>query len=159
MKPLTIEQLKALKVGDWVWIEDTSCDQKYYAEVIDFTYPWIELIVYGHKEAVRWEDVGSRYLIYKNKEQAEVKGEIVELPCEIGSTVYCVKYFCDYNGCSQDEQTICCGCKEMIEREKRKEKYMVVERKFEITDFPQIGKKYFTDKSEAERRLAELTEE
>lgn len=77
MKPLTIEQLKALEVGDWVWVidltrsgyatyvqKDTKSNDKYNQ------LSWV--LFYG--------EYGTKWFAYKNKEQAEVKGEIVELP-------------------------------------------------------------------------------
>lgn len=156
-KPLTIDELKALPVGDWVYV--MTADGKYgaYGRVCEkfdddnFRVETIESYLVDP-----YSDYGTKWLAYKNKEQAETKGEIVELPCKIGDTVYYVEYFCNYKGCSHDTQSYCCGCQEMIERERKNEKYVIAEKKFALTDFSQIGKKYFTDKSDAERRLAEL---
>lgn len=156
MKPLTIEQLRALKVGDWVWGFDSRCEKSYYLlkgyneECYESYFSAPNGTVYSYL------DYGKTWLAWKNKEQAETKGEIVELPCETGDTVYCVEYFCNYKGCSEQEQSYCCGCMEMIEREKKNEKYIITEKKFALRDFSQIGKKYFINKSEAETRLAEL---
>lgn len=83
-------------------------------------------------------------------------GKLVELPCKVGDPIYYTKYFCDYKGCSQKEQWACCGCKEMIEREKRKEKFVIVEKKFALSDLPLVEEKYFTTKEAAEAKLAEL---
>lgn len=83
-------------------------------------------------------------------------GEIVELPCKLGDTIFYVQYFCDYKGCSSTYQQFCCGCKEMIEREKRKEKYVICEKSFELKDFEKIDKKYFTTREAAEARLVKL---
>lgn len=80
----------------------------------------------------------------------------VELPCKVGDTIFYVQYFCDYKGCNSTTQQFCCGCKEMIEREKRKEKYVICEKSFALKDFEKIGKKYFTTREAAESRLAEL---
>lgn len=86
-------------------------------------------------------------------------GRLVELPCKVGDTIYYVEYFCNYKGCSTDIQTYCCGCKEMIERERKHEKYVIAEKKFRLTDLSQIGKKYLLTKESAEARLKELSEE
>lgn len=80
----------------------------------------------------------------------------VELPVKVGDPVYFLQYFCDYKGCGSTTQQFCCGCKEMIEREKRKEYYVIREKPFELKDLPKIGKKYFTTCDAAEARLAEL---
>lgn len=80
----------------------------------------------------------------------------VELPCKVGDTIFYVQYFCDYKGCDSTTQQFCCGCKEMIEREKHKEKYVICEKSFVLKDFEEIGKKYFTTHEAAEARLAEL---
>lgn len=80
----------------------------------------------------------------------------VELPCKVGDTIFYVQYFCDYKGCDSTTQQFCCGCKEMIEREKHKEKYVICEKSFVLKDLEKIGKKYFTTRKAAEARLAEL---
>lgn len=82
MKPLTIEQLKALPVGEWVWV--ATVDGKYgaYGRVCqkfdddNFRVETIESYLVDP-----YETYGTKWLAYKNKEQAEAKGEIVELPC------------------------------------------------------------------------------
>lgn len=80
----------------------------------------------------------------------------VELPCKVGDTIFYVQYFCDYKGCDSTTQQFCCGCKEMIEREKHKEKYVICEKSFVLKDLEKIGKKYFTTRKAAEARLAEM---
>lgn len=92
-------------------------------------------------------------------ENAQLRARLekaVELPCKVGDTIFYVQYFCDYKGCNSTTQQFCCGCKEMIEREKRKEKYVICEKSFALKDFEKIGKKYFTTREAAESRLAEL---
>lgn len=70
--PLTVDELKALKSGDWVWLIDnnygfstykrksTRNNDKYFIE---------------NKDVERWGysylDYGKTWLAYKNKEQAE----------------------------------------------------------------------------------------
>lgn len=75
MKPLTIEELKALEVGDWVW-EDKS---KVYEFVKDKTDEFLLILVDGILDRHYYSDYGKTWLAYKNKEQAECKGEIVEI--------------------------------------------------------------------------------
>ena len=92
----------------------------------------------------------------ENAELRERLSKAVELPCKVGDTIFYVQYFCDYKGCDSTTQQFCCGCKEMIEREKHKEKYVICEKSFVLKDLEKIGKKYFTTREAAEARLAEL---
>ena len=78
------------------------------------------------------------------------------MPCKVGDTIFYVQYFCDYKGCDSTTQQFCCGCKEMIEREKHKEKYVICEKSFVLKDLEKIGKKYFTTREAAEAKRAEL---
>lgn len=99
------------------------------------------------------------YIDYLEAENAALRERLeksVELPCKVGDTIFYVQYFCDYKGCDSTTQQFCCGCKEMIEREKRKEKYVICEKSFALKDFEKIGKKYFTTREAAEARLAEM---
>lgn len=81
MKPLTIEELKALKEDDWVWVIDKDFDLNYYANI---TKQGIDhIVVWGcsyDEYDLLYSDYGTMWLAYKNKEQAESKGEFVELP-------------------------------------------------------------------------------
>ena len=101
-----------------------------------------------------WEEVKS--LEAENAALRERLEKAVELPCKVGDTIFYVQYFCDYKGCDSATQQFCCGCKEMIEREKHKEKYVICEKSFVLKDLEKIGKKYFTTREAAEARLAEL---
>lgn len=99
------------------------------------------------------------YISYLESENAALRERLekaVELPCKVGDTIFYVQYFCDYKGCDSTTQQFCCGCKEMIEREKHKEKYVICEKSFVLKDLEKIGKKYFTTREAAEARLAEL---
>lgn len=139
MKPLTIEQLKALEVGDWVYLKRMDGGVSSY---IHIKYLFQMLLCY--------EDYGKTWLVYKNKEQAECKGEIVVLPCKVGDTVYAIMEI-DY-------------------------KYKIVEfiaNRIVVGecgnfyfDTPtsyshrlKFGYSVFADKFKAERRLAEMTKE
>lgn len=104
-----------------------------------------------------WE--AAEEIITLRKENAALRERLekaVELPVKVGDPVYFLQYFCDYKGCDNTTQQFCCGCKEMIERENRKEKFVICEKSFELKDFEKIGKKYFTTRKAAESRLAEL---
>ena len=101
----------------------------------------------------------ARYIEKLQAENAELRARFekaVELPCKVGDTVYYIQYFCNYKKCDSTTQQFCCGCKEMKERERRNEKYVICEKPFELKDLTEIGKKYFTTRAEAEARLKEL---
>lgn len=145
MKPLTIEQLKALEVGDWVWVEHGI--HKLYCKIYNNTR---DLLGIGGNTYLDYSDYGTKWLAYKNKEQAEAKGEIVELPCKVGDTV-CAIMEIDYkykiveftaNKIIVDE----CG-------------NFYFDTPTSYSHRLKFGHSVFADKSEAERRLAELTKE
>lgn len=109
----------------------------------------------------QWAGTSNDLKIYRRLAELEDKienGTLVELPCKVGDTVYCVEYFCDYKGCSSYEQTFCCGCPEMIERERRKEKFVISKKKFRLQDLDRVGKTLFPTEEAAEARLKELQE-
>lgn len=72
MKPLMIEELKALPVGEWVWIENIGTDWKAYYRVV--YCPEKEVAFWGairQAERFLYSNYGIKWLAYKNKEQAE----------------------------------------------------------------------------------------
>ena len=85
-------------------------------------------------------------------------GTLVELQCKVGDTLYFPQYYCDSRGCSAQEQSYCCGCKEMITRERNNEKYIIATKNCKWGDIPTIGKKYFVTRTHAEAKLKELQE-
>ncbi|MDE6399132.1 MAG: hypothetical protein K2L51_07410, partial [Clostridiales bacterium] len=95
MKPLTIEQLKSLEVGDWVWIVDELSNIKGYAQVEaskaigdkGFIIPTKRSYGFGY-----YDTYGTKWLAYKNKEQAEISHE----RHETGKMAKIVG-LCDYN--------------------------------------------------------------
>lgn len=89
MKPLTIEQLKALPVGEWVYIVDLRTNYGLYIRKYKASNT-TEYFVGSSHTGFRYSEYGKTWLPYKNKEQAEAKGEIIELPCKIGDTVYMI---------------------------------------------------------------------
>ncbi len=67
-KPLTIEELKALQVGDWVWVEDLNDGRKEYCQFFGI-----------EDDAVMFEDgkilwainfYGTDWVVYNNNEQS-----------------------------------------------------------------------------------------
>ena len=91
MKPLNIEQLKSLEVGDWVWVKSLLEWDDYYN-----TGRYVEIDCIDEDnlcfvaDCKDWEyrDYGETWLVYKNKEQAECKGEIVELIAPLDSELW-----------------------------------------------------------------------
>lgn len=77
-KPLTIDELRALGVGDCVWI--VSGDYGFYDEIDEDSNPDMLCLRRSITPFV-YRKYGKKWLAWKNKEQAEAKGEIVELPC------------------------------------------------------------------------------
>ena len=83
MKPLTIDELKSLEGGDWVWVITPTNNGEYYEK--GFASDNEAFVGYSlhYQVEVLYSDYGTKWLAYKNKEQAESNGEIVELPCLI----------------------------------------------------------------------------
>lgn len=142
MREMTIQELKALKVGDWVWIDYKLSGNRFYtkkfSQSLGSVFDIVELPC-----GLDYADYGKIWQAWKNKEQAEAKGEIVEFPCELGQRLYAVydnkiyEYFSEEINVHEDGRFI-----------------------FETpTLFPKrltFGKDIFVNKAEAERRLAEL---
>lgn len=94
MKPLTIEELKALKVGDWFWVVDLySGVNSGYVQIDD-----------NFVDCVDFDDYGTDWLAYKNKEQAEAEEHCVichkdisdELPkIDVFGNSYCKECYSD----------------------------------------------------------------
>lgn len=85
-------------------------------------------------------------------------GTLIELPCKVGDTVYYIEYFCRSKGCSSAEQMYCCSCHEMLERERKKETYVVLEKKFQLKDLSKVNKTIYLTKERAEAQLKYLRE-
>lgn len=78
-KPLTIDELKALQVGDWVWVvkgNHRCYECKYLNDEIEFCSRRLGA-------AYKYSDYGTKWLAYKNKEQAERQSKY-----NVGDTVY-----------------------------------------------------------------------
>lgn len=78
MKPLTIEELKSLKVGDWVWVESETYG-KTYSIVNDIDKDGVLFSAISLYGWLAYCNYGNTWLAYKNKEQAESNSKIVEL--------------------------------------------------------------------------------
>lgn len=156
MKPLTIEQLKALEVGDWVWVELLDDDlvacwvsgtgRGFYCEKIEDTKNDDSLaITYdGERGWLDYSDYGTVWVAYKNKEMAESKGDLYKTAFElILQDVFENRLQADILSCS--------SCPFMFELFGRCESQGLYE------DCKKRWQDYYL--AEAERRLAELTKE
>ena len=90
MKALTIEQLKSLEVGDWVWITIFNLGDMGHLKPEGY-YKKVESKGFYEEQFFRWEDknfitgadgltyesYGTYWLAYKNKEQANGELEII----------------------------------------------------------------------------------
>ena len=133
---------------------ETACDDCAYCyRCSDLAKDALSLITEQEKEIDRLRAESKRLTTTMVE-----NGTLIELPCKVGDTVYCVEYFCNYKGCSSDEQMFCCGCPEMIERERRKEKFVISKKKFRLQDLDRVGKTLFPTEEAAKARLKELQE-
>lgn len=98
-KPLTIEELKALKEDDWIYIKDLEFGNDFYATVTD-TYlgesaKYINIASAGWYQEFWFESYGTEWLAYKNKEEAvgeydsRVKEAKKQTAKEILDGIYC----------------------------------------------------------------------
>lgn len=71
MRPLTIDELRALKAGDWVWIIRYA-KIGYYAEiVVTDTFEAFAVASVCNDRKHLFPEYGKTWIAYKNKEQAE----------------------------------------------------------------------------------------
>lgn len=85
MKPLTIEELKSLEVGDWVWLCGKYENFGEYSEYRKIEKNYEDCLTFAvgvNSIHFKYSDYGKTWIAYKNKEQAETNGDIIELPCE-----------------------------------------------------------------------------
>lgn len=85
MKPLTMEQLKSLEAGDWVWLcgkYENFGEYSEYRKIDEVRDDCLVFAVGVNRMWFEYSYYGTKWLAYKNKEQAETKGDIIELPCE-----------------------------------------------------------------------------
>ncbi|MDE7337325.1 MAG: hypothetical protein K2N32_04340 [Clostridia bacterium] len=143
-KPLTIEELKVLPVGEWVWVVPSDdIFTPYYGQINKYTdRPFDEELWVNSQTNIivlYYSDYGKTWLAYKNKEMAEAKGEIVEMPCKVGDKLY---GFVPYPDRVEKVKFLGVGY-EVIDKNRRH-------------SFGNLGINLFTDKSQAEARLKVL---
>lgn len=89
MKPLSIEEIKQLKENEWLYIVSDIYKTTYWNVFFINTDFIIMYTPYDSKQ-FKFEEYGKTWLAYKNKEQAECKGVLKSLICDIGDKVYIV---------------------------------------------------------------------
>lgn len=78
--PLNVDDIKELKPGDWVWVVTTFGGSNVYRQISPSTtedvIEFFNIHYVGTPKELRWNyltlrDYGTRWVAYKNKEQAE----------------------------------------------------------------------------------------
>lgn len=79
MKPLTIDEIKALTPNDWIWIQFGNSGR--YYEIFKIT----ENCLHTWDEDFTFSDYGTKWIAYQNKEQATQNEQCVICHCDISS--------------------------------------------------------------------------
>lgn len=97
MKPLTIEQVRNFEADAWVWI--VSGDNGCYAQIQYRDANGLNVQRGKFSYWINNSDYGTKWLAWKNREQAEAKGEIMELPClrQVNERLYELLFIDEYN--------------------------------------------------------------
>lgn len=79
-KPLTLEELKALKKGDWVWMVDNEIPQySGYYQIDLFAISHLHLRQGLGKTVIPFLTYGDQWEAYKNEEEAKAEARLKEL--------------------------------------------------------------------------------
>ena len=90
---LTIEELKALPIGEWVWVVSKSLYRNGMYCTIDFRDDDESACILSSRinsQIYEFVDYDKTWTAYRNKEQAEAKRGVFEAPCKIGDTIYAI---------------------------------------------------------------------
>lgn len=85
-KSLTLKEVMDMEVGDWVYLK--RGDKELYARVVGKKN---DAFVCNHNSdwtPLPYASYGDTWVAYKNKEQAETTGEVIDFPVMVGDTVY-----------------------------------------------------------------------
>lgn len=159
MKPLTIEHLKSLEVGDWVWVVSPMYMRGRYLQVHYNGVNTIQWYGIPNDTLYMYDDYGTKWIAYKNKEMAESKGEIIELPCIVGTDCYVVKKGVIRRMTLTSYKVVTGNFVEVYFSNPKcyiTEGHPDIEAERDCSMLGLFGKEWFTDIKEAERRLAEL---
>lgn len=79
-KTLTVEELKSLKVGDWVWLVADKAEGYAYKLEPGLCTPEREWLVlktfYNFRRVLNYENYGIKWVAYKTQEDAQSKAEV-----------------------------------------------------------------------------------
>lgn len=92
MKALTLEQLKALEIGEWVYVVDLENKSGgYYHLITPYSNTFCGETIDGERHSMyicQYSSYGKTWVVYRNKEEAECKEKIVKLICEVDDKVF-----------------------------------------------------------------------
>lgn len=115
----------------------SNCSAKYDCEHFkDKTFP-VCFDKAMHEKLKRYEDLIEQ-------------GRIIELPCKVGDTVYCLATPCGGCECYNDVM-----CEDFIERCRNCTSWEIIECKFSMDLYDEFGKTVFLTREEAEQALEE----
>lgn len=105
-------------------------------------------------------DIIEKLATYEDLEEQDL---LLQLPCKVGNTVYCI--YERYTKCSENEQEFdeysCQGC-ECLECDSHKEYYMQSQKAYSldwiVSNLNNFGKIIFLTQEEAEQKLKEMEE-
>lgn len=90
MNQLTIEQIKQLKACDWLFVKNFATNSKAYWYTIHVCTEKLTARTLFDEHDFLLKDYGKTWTAYRNKQEYECNGEIIELPLPIGSKVYII---------------------------------------------------------------------
>ena len=90
MNQLTIEQIKQLKACDWLFIKNFATNSKAYWYTIYVNTEKLTARTLFEEHDFLLKDYGKTWAAYRNKQEYECNGKIIELPLPIGSKVYMI---------------------------------------------------------------------
>lgn len=159
MKSLTLDEIKTLQKGDWVWIVDKQMNADLYGRFTHSSLCFGELMFYydtaGYSMQMPEKDYGKTWFAYKNKEQAECAGEYLEVPCSLGTPLFELETYFNDKDKWRIEEGRCSMLQQKADRS-WKVRFSYTGGSCHDVQLAAFGKTIFTDKKLAEQRLKEL---
>lgn len=159
MKALNIEEIKQFETGDFIYIVEIYEKANFYFVInkINNEYLCLKLNDLGDYAELPFNEYGKKWLAYKNKEQADCKGELVELPLPIDTKVYIIPCYLRNKDITQYKILSYEYCKfsdlamnlSIVKKQKGLENLVSMSVK-------DIGNLIFESREEAEQKLKEL---
>ncbi len=122
-KPLTVEELKALKAGDWIWrIFPNRPEFSTYIQKVEFYEDCFSVSTYrGVQYWLKYSEYGTEWIAYKNKEEAndvhnkeEVVKDIDAIDKEMVEAIERTIYLYSSSPTPPDEDLSECIAKDLI---------------------------------------------